>query len=226
MCNRQSSPLKRVKASQPKFPLSGGGNPPIHPFILPSPCLQHLLEGTGSRMEDIIETPAWPTAPEYDWGKTPRQLSSFECDQTSAERHNFFRSARWYVHPQTHVHSSWIFSDLVLTSRCHDGSSILATAEDRALRVYDWYESPPRPLPSADCTSSVTEDGVDIGPSKSFPQPDAINKATWYPSASRTSPVTFCFMTSVRDTPVRLIDASDGRVSLARPSREPSGMSS
>lgn len=47
---------------------------------------------------------------------------------------------------------------------------------------------------------------------RAFAQPDAIHGAIWYPTASLSNPETYCFMASIRDTPVRLIDATDGRV--------------
>jgi len=65
----------------------------------------------------------------------------------------------------------------------------------------------------AERSSTCIDDTIDIALPRSFSQPDAINAATWYPSASSTTPETFCFVASVRDTPVRLIDATDGRVS-------------
>jgi hypothetical protein len=35
----------------------------------------------------------------------------------------------------------------------------------------------------------------------------------WYPTASPRDPASFCFVASVRECPVKLLDASDGRVS-------------
>ena len=35
----------------------------------------------------------------------------------------------------------------------------------------------------------------------------------WYPTATYRDPASFCFVASVRECPVKLIDASDGRVS-------------
>lgn len=48
---------------------------------------------------------------------------------------------------------------------------------------------------------------------KKLPQPAAILEFAWYPQATVQNPATFCFVASVRDTPVRLVDANDGRVS-------------
>ena len=38
--------------------------------------------------------------------------------------------------------------------------------------------------------------------------------ACWYPGARTSDPASYCFLASVRDTPVKLLDASDGRVSV------------
>lgn len=36
--------------------------------------------------------------------------------------------------------------------------------------------------------------------------------ATWYPSATPLRAETYCFMASIRGEPVKLLDATDGRV--------------
>jgi hypothetical protein len=47
---------------------------------------------------------------------------------------------------------------------------------------------------------------------RTFRQPSPILGFIWYPTATPTNPASFCFVASVRDTPVKLLDASDGRV--------------
>ncbi|WVR04557.1 hypothetical protein IAU60_001564 [Kwoniella sp. DSM 27419] len=87
---------------------------------------------------------------------------------------------------------------------CQDGSAILSTTEDRVLRVHS--------------IAAVKLDGTDDPlPARSTPQPDAIHSTLWYPSASTHTPETFCFVASIRDTPVRLIDANDGRIRATYP---------
>ena len=44
-------------------------------------------------------------------------------------------------------------------------------------------------------------------------QPAPIVDYAWYPSATVNDLATFCFLASVRECPVKLLDASDGRVS-------------
>lgn len=118
----------------------------------------------------------WPTAPDYDFTHRPTSTASLDAGELDSKAPgNFFRSARW----------------------CSDGTAILATSEDRDLRVFD------TPLDDA-YTPSLRP--------RTFPQPDAIHSTLWYPTASLYSPETFCFISSVRDAPVRLVDAQDGRI--------------
>lgn len=49
--------------------------------------------------------------------------------------------------------------------------------------------------------------------SRRFYQPASIVDYAWYPSATVNDPAVFCFLASVRECPVKLLDASDGRVS-------------
>ena len=45
-----------------------------------------------------------------------------------------------------------------------------------------------------------------------FYQPAPILDFIWYPTATPFDPASFCFVASVRECPVKLLDASDGRV--------------
>jgi hypothetical protein len=47
-----------------------------------------------------------------------------------------------------------------------------------------------------------------------LPQPAPILDFAWYPSASPLNPATFCFVASVRNCPVKLLDAATGRVGV------------
>ncbi|RSH86125.1 uncharacterized protein EHS24_004353 [Apiotrichum porosum] len=128
-----------------------------------------------------LEQSAWPAPPQYNWSASPGVMTSVDATNLSSEVQGcFFRSARWTA----------------------DASSVLTTAEDRVLRVYDIvYDG------DAPCFSTARE----------LPQPDAINAALWYPSASAHAPETFCFVASTRDSPVRLVDAGDGRIRASYP---------
>ncbi|KAB5591768.1 hypothetical protein CTheo_4800 [Ceratobasidium theobromae] len=46
----------------------------------------------------------------------------------------------------------------------------------------------------------------------SFPQPASILSTAWYPTASSSDPASYCFVAAVRNGPVKLFDASDGRL--------------
>jgi hypothetical protein len=47
---------------------------------------------------------------------------------------------------------------------------------------------------------------------RSFCQPAPILDFIWYPTATPLDPASFCFVASVRECPVKLLDALDGRV--------------
>ena len=48
-----------------------------------------------------------------------------------------------------------------------------------------------------------------------FTQSAPILDYAWYPSATVRDPASFCFVASVRECPVKLLDASDGRVQFS-----------
>lgn len=50
-------------------------------------------------------------------------------------------------------------------------------------------------------------------PVRIYPQPAPVLDYIWYPTASLYDPATFCFVASVRECPIKLLDATDGRVS-------------
>ncbi|ORY27763.1 hypothetical protein BCR39DRAFT_537048 [Naematelia encephala] len=88
---------------------------------------------------------------------------------------------------------------------CADGSSVLTISEDRIIRVFD---TP---------TSSDNVAGPSVSSPRTFAQPDAIHATAWFPSATVLASETFCFAASIRDTPVRLVDATDGRIRATYP---------
>ena len=45
-----------------------------------------------------------------------------------------------------------------------------------------------------------------------YEQPAPILEYAWYPGATASQPGTYCFLASVRDCPVKLLDAGDKRV--------------
>ncbi|KZV94989.1 WD40 repeat-like protein [Exidia glandulosa HHB12029] len=76
---------------------------------------------------------------------------------------------------------------------CWDGSAVLATREDNSLQV--WND------PSALASSSIT-----------IPQPAPVLDAVWYPGARTSDAPSYCFVASIRDTPIRLLDGTNGRL--------------
>lgn len=66
-------------------------------------------------------------------------------------------------------------------------------------------------------TSPSSSTHLLVNDCSAFKQPDAVLGALWYPTASLSGPATYCFVASVRDCPVRLIDASSGRTRASYP---------
>ena len=122
---------------------------------------------------------------------------------------------------------------LKLQNRSPDGSVALAQCENRTLQIFDpFVYSMPRVGHHADMIKhhressgemsttephSLTEPSVALSTNaRIFNQPAPILDFVWYPTASPQNPASFCFIASVRECPVKLLDASDGRVSPAR----------
>ncbi|CAK5274405.1 unnamed protein product [Mycena citricolor] len=85
---------------------------------------------------------------------------------------------------------------------CADGTAALVQCDHREFRILN------PSAPAAQAKDSITSrDFVNT-----FRQPDAIVDYAWYPMSSMSSPAAFCFAASVRETPVKLLDASDGRL--------------
>jgi hypothetical protein len=63
------------------------------------------------------------------------------------------------------------------------------------------------------CKTDTTNDVASL----SLPQPAPILSTAWFPTASTSEPASFCFVGAVRDTPIKLFDASDGRVLYLSP---------
>ncbi|KAG5338320.1 hypothetical protein C0989_007558 [Termitomyces sp. Mn162] len=78
---------------------------------------------------------------------------------------------------------------------CPDGSTFLTHCEDRSLQLF---------------TTSLSDDPA--AQTTTFHQPSPILDFIWYPTASPLTPPTYCFIASVRDCPIKLLDASDGRL--------------
>ncbi|KAH9006272.1 WD40 repeat-like protein [Lactarius hatsudake] len=99
---------------------------------------------------------------------------------------NFARSAKW----------------------CPDGSLALAHCENRTLQYLD--------ITQELSNSTLPQPGIvppfDPPKIRIFPQAAPILDFIWYPRATPCDASSFCFIASVRESPVRLLDASDGRL--------------
>ncbi|KAI9459342.1 hypothetical protein HD554DRAFT_2136882 [Boletus coccyginus] len=87
---------------------------------------------------------------------------------------------------------------------CGDGSSLMVQCENRSFQVFATNKSPSSASPS-------------LVHAKTFAQPAPVVDFTWYPGASQHNPPAFCFVASVRDCPVKLLDGRDGRLRASYP---------
>ncbi|CAE6452891.1 unnamed protein product [Rhizoctonia solani] len=79
---------------------------------------------------------------------------------------------------------------------CMDGTSLLGVTEHASLEILDLTKE---------------DDDVVLKHRLSLPQPAPILSTAWFPTASVSEPASFCFAAAIRDTPIKLLDASDGR---------------
>ncbi|SAL95021.1 hypothetical protein [Absidia glauca] len=84
-----------------------------------------------------------------------------------------------------------------------DGTCLLTNSEDRIIRVFDI----PSSIYDPSCTPSL-----DLVPSLCIQEGESICDLAWFPSMNSQDPSTCCFLSSVRDHPVRLWDATTGKV--------------
>ncbi|KAI5999947.1 hypothetical protein EDD15DRAFT_2235658 [Pisolithus albus] len=86
---------------------------------------------------------------------------------------------------------------------CADGSSALLQCENRSFQLV--HMSPSE-------RGSFT-----LNHTRTLCQPSPIVDFLWYPCASRHNPATYCFIASVRECPVKLLDGNDGRLRASYP---------
>jgi hypothetical protein len=95
------------------------------------------------------------------------------------------------------------FHDHSFPLRSPDSSSILAQSESHSMHLFTLN-------PGEDGSSSSRV----IKPIGFHVQSTPILSSKWFPTASLTSPETFCYVLSTREMPVKLIDGLTGRVSI------------
>ncbi|EGN94812.1 hypothetical protein SERLA73DRAFT_187874 [Serpula lacrymans var. lacrymans S7.3] len=82
-----------------------------------------------------------------------------------------------------------------------DGANVLSQCENRSFQFFDLSTESPSTTSSASLNYSRT-----------LHQSSPILDFVWYPSASSRDLASYCFVASVRECPVKLLDASDGRL--------------
>ncbi|KAJ6480378.1 WD40-repeat-containing domain protein [Mycena sanguinolenta] len=123
------------------------------------------------------------TPPEFNVSRPP---SYSELSPVFSDPGNFARSAEW----------------------CPDGSVALVQCEHREFRIF----APKVSAPQNEVTGELNLNPNTGDLSRILPQSAPILDYIWYPTASPATPASFCFVASVRETPVKLLDASDGRL--------------
>lgn len=138
-------------------------------------------------MEAATSEYVW-SPPVYYTGREPRLLRSLSLSPDPLFPENFVRLVKWSP----------------------DGLVALAQCENRTLQIFDPESSEET---STTEPHSLTEPSVTLSTNaRIFNQPAPILDFVWYPTASPQNPASFCFIASVRECPVKLIDASDGRL--------------
>ncbi|KAH7907131.1 hypothetical protein BJ138DRAFT_534543 [Hygrophoropsis aurantiaca] len=90
---------------------------------------------------------------------------------------------------------------------CADGSSVLAHCENRSFQLFDTG------APESDSASqSIVTNAVTLQHARTFQLPAPVLDFAWYPGASSRNLPAYCFVASVRECPVKLLDATDGRL--------------
>ncbi|THU82652.1 WD40 repeat-like protein [Dendrothele bispora CBS 962.96] len=91
-----------------------------------------------------------------------------------------------------------------LAKWCPDGSMFLGQCENRSFQL----------MTTKKFYASISDTPP---PTRTFTQPAPIVDFAWYPTATPRDAASFCFVASVRDCPVKLLDAQDGRLRASYP---------
>ncbi|KAI0944727.1 hypothetical protein AcW1_002366 [Taiwanofungus camphoratus] len=91
---------------------------------------------------------------------------------------------------------------------CPDGSIALAQCENGSFQFLD----PPPKLMGPTTSLALHEEHPTVLRQRRFSQTSPILDFVWFPTATSKDPASFCFVASVRECPVKLIDGSDGRL--------------
>ncbi|KAF8878226.1 WD40-repeat-containing domain protein [Infundibulicybe gibba] len=136
-------------------------------------------------MENAQEHMWWAPTYSINDSEEPRMTACIKPRPDPDFAENFVRVAKW----------------------CPDGSVLLAQCENRQFQFFPSPNHqgslPPGSPPRVRDHEAST---------KVFQQPSPILDFIWYPTATASNPATFCYVASVRECPVKLLDASDGRL--------------
>ncbi|EIM80740.1 WD40 repeat-like protein [Stereum hirsutum FP-91666 SS1] len=138
--------------------------------------------------------------PSYDVSSNPLLGGTVRLTPDPSFSNNFVRSAKW----------------------CPDGSMALAHCENRSFQMLNL---PPEILhlslaQTGECRSSLSSnpelttntEQIANRTWTTLPQAAPIVDYAWYPRATVFDLASFCFVASVRESPVRLLDAASGRL--------------
>lgn len=135
-------------------------------------------------MDSVAESSWAPT--QFYTSKRPSLATRLDLEPDPSFPENFVRTAKW----------------------CSDGSSVLAHCENRTFQLLNMQASPV----SGEILGNSASSHGEVASLRTFRQPSPILDFIWYPAATPSNPLLYCFVASVRETPVKLLDASDGRL--------------
>ncbi|KAG0140721.1 hypothetical protein CROQUDRAFT_664803 [Cronartium quercuum f. sp. fusiforme G11] len=126
---------------------------------------------------------------------TPTKLATSNSFGSSLP-HNLLRCAKW----------------------SSDGSTILTEAEDRVIRLFNNHSSKDldKFVPSTD-SSEKHSHTKDWKPFQEIEAADAVLSTCWFPFSRFDDPARYCFAMAVKDHPIHLLDAADGRLRASYP---------
>ncbi|CAO1618159.1 unnamed protein product [Sympodiomycopsis kandeliae] len=142
---------------------------------------------TEQQQEDL-----WLKAPQFDTCKSPSEVvavhaTDFDCSDIKGKKkqvppaQRFWRRAAWSP----------------------EGTHVLAQTDDHHLDLFHL-------IGNADPSASTQTTEVQLGHVFRISAPTTLLDWTWYPFARYSDPLTFCFVLSARDVPVRLVDGYSG----------------
>ncbi|PLW33176.1 hypothetical protein PCASD_13137 [Puccinia coronata f. sp. avenae] len=95
-----------------------------------------------------------------------------------------------------------------------DGSTVLTEAEDRTVRL---FVGPSGPSSDAHPSGDNSHEKSSWKPTRNFRMADALLSTCWFPYSSIHDPSRYCFVAAVKDHPIHLLDANDGRIRASYP---------